>query len=341
MFGLCAPRLRPSRSAHVASQCGRNTEIAVRFDKTPTEPVGAETGRKMEGGSIPTNLLQAAMQLMEGDTTEIADVSAHLRRLRFGTSVVPVRALTVSLLLSGRIKLRRRDRVEVMWYAGELLFSIEESEVAQVIGSVEALCFTFRLDALFLSDLLQSDDIPDFSSSPTVETPFIVLADDEWLMSLTRLLRLAARSGLRKERLSLIVQELHCLALLTLKGRGLADFYASGTPLRKIARALAWLSEHYREPFYVDRLADYVLMAPSTFDRQFHRYVASTPVQYLKDLRLREARRLMLDEGLDAHSAAFAVGYVSAQQFSRAYKCLSGDPPRKSIRKLRSGLKGE
>lgn len=230
MFGLCAPRLRPSRSAHVASQCGRNTEIAVRFDKTPTEPVGAETRRKMDGGSIPTNLLQAAMQLMEGDTTEIADVSAHLRRLRFGTSIVPVRALTVSLLLSGRITLRRRDRVEVTWYVGELLFSIEESEVVHVIGSVEVLCFTFRLDALFLSDLLQSDDIRDFSSSATVETPFIVLADDEWLMSLTGLLRLAARSGLRKERLLLIVQELHCLALLTLEGR------ASPTSMRRARR---------------------------------------------------------------------------------------------------------
>lgn len=82
-------------------------------------------------------------------------------------------------------------------------------------------------------------------------------------------------------------------------------------------------------------------MAPSTFHRQFRRYVASTPVQYLKNLRLREARRLMLDEGLDANSAAFVVGYVSAQQFSREYKRLFGDPPRKSIRKLRSGLKGE
>ncbi|HYM99254.1 MAG TPA: AraC family transcriptional regulator, partial [Aestuariivirgaceae bacterium] len=52
-----------------------------------------------------------------------------------------------------------------------------------------------------------------------------------------------------------------------------------------------------------------------------------SPLQFQKQLRLIEARRLMLSEGVSASSAAFAVGYESVPQFTREYGRLFGLPP--------------
>jgi AraC-like DNA-binding protein len=56
-----------------------------------------------------------------------------------------------------------------------------------------------------------------------------------------------------------------------------------------------------------------------------------SPLQYQKQLRLHEARRLMLADRLDAAEACFRVGYESPSQFSREYRRLFGAPPRQDI----------
>lgn len=61
-----------------------------------------------------------------------------------------------------------------------------------------------------------------------------------------------------------------------------------------------------------------------------------SPLQYQKQLRLQEARRLMMAEGLDAAEAAFRVGYESPSQFSREYRRLFGAPPRQHVDAVKS-----
>ncbi|MGP4969833.1 helix-turn-helix domain-containing protein [Psychrobacter aquimaris] len=73
----------------------------------------------------------------------------------------------------------------------------------------------------------------------------------------------------------------------------------------------------------------------SAFYTHFHLVTAMTPLQFQKNLRLNEARRLMLTEGLDATATAFKVGYESPSQFSREYRRLFGESPLKDIRVLR------
>jgi AraC-like DNA-binding protein len=60
-----------------------------------------------------------------------------------------------------------------------------------------------------------------------------------------------------------------------------------------------------------------------------------SPLQFQKQLRLQEARRLMLNEGFDAASAAYRVGYRDASHFSREYKGLFGVPPMRDVQRLR------
>ena len=81
-------------------------------------------------------------------------------------------------------------------------------------------------------------------------------------------------------------------------------------------------------------------MSTSTFHHHFRSMTAFSPLQYQKQLRLQEARRLMLVERLDAATAAFQVGYESPSQFSREYNRLFGAPPLRDITILRQVTAG-
>lgn len=85
----------------------------------------------------------------------------------------------------------------------------------------------------------------------------------------------------------------------------------------------------------VDELASMVQMSTPTFHHHFRQLTSMSPLQYQKRLPLGEAKRLMLNEHLDASSAAFQVGYESPSQFSREYSRLFGMPPKKDIELLR------
>jgi AraC-like DNA-binding protein len=76
-------------------------------------------------------------------------------------------------------------------------------------------------------------------------------------------------------------------------------------------------------------------MSASGFHHQFKAASAMSPLQFRKQLRLQEARRLMLGEHLDAASAGLRVGYDDASQFSREYKRLFGHPPMRDVERLR------
>jgi AraC-like DNA-binding protein len=101
---------------------------------------------------------------------------------------------------------------------------------------------------------------------------------------------------------------------------------------RGTAKALAWLRANYTKPFHLDELAAMARMGISTFNHHFRAVTSVSPLQYQKQLRLFAARERMLVEGLDATRAALEVGYESVNQFSREYKRLFGEPPRRDVK---------
>ena len=110
---------------------------------------------------------------------------------------------------------------------------------------------------------------------------------------------------------------------------------AAESRLAKVSRAVAWLRRNYARPFSVERLAADAGMSPSSFYSHFKAATTLSPLQYRTRVRLQEARRMMVVEGLDAASAGFAVGYESPSQFSRDYSRLYGAPPLKDALRLR------
>ena len=102
-----------------------------------------------------------------------------------------------------------------------------------------------------------------------------------------------------------------------------------------IGRAIAWIKENFSRPFTVEELAKSSNMSVSGLHHKFKAITTMGPLQYQKQLRLQEARRLMLSGAMDATGAALEVGYESPSQFTREYRRLFGLPPLKDIKAVR------
>ena len=132
-----------------------------------------------------------------------------------------------------------------------------------------------------------------------------------------------------------IMRELHYWLL---SGPHSADLRALANPdnhASRLAAAVEILRSDYRSRVPVERLAQAAAMSLTAFHKHFKHMTSLTPGQYQKRLRLIEARRLMLEEGLPASSAAFEVGYESVSQFTREFRRLFQAPPKRHALRMR------
>lgn len=113
-------------------------------------------------------------------------------------------------------------------------------------------------------------------------------------------------------------------------GENAAVLYAlamKNTNLAKIEKALKQIHARYEAAMNVDSLAALVNMSPSAFHRAFNDVTASSPIQYIKKIRLNKARDLLLERQVRVNEAAAHVGYESPSQFSREFKRYFGNSP--------------
>lgn len=106
--------------------------------------------------------------------------------------------------------------------------------------------------------------------------------------------------------------------------------------LQQVNRAIDWIKRNFREPFSIENAASAAGMSSSALHLHFKAVTSLTPLQYQKQLRLQEARRLILTTSMDAAATAYNVGYESPSQFSREYRRLFGAPPATDGRRLRT-----
>lgn len=134
----------------------------------------------------------------------------------------------------------------------------------------------------------------------------------------------------------LVRREIH-YRLLTGDQAGIVrQIGAPDSRLAQVNRAIAWIRANFDRPFSVDAVAREAGMSASALHQHFKAVTAMSPLQYQKQIRLQEARRLMIGEARDAQAAAFEVGYESPSQFSREYARLFGQPPARDAARLRA-----
>jgi len=103
----------------------------------------------------------------------------------------------------------------------------------------------------------------------------------------------------------------------------------------QIAKVLNRIHQEYEKSIDIQTLAKDANMSVSTFHHNFKAVTSTSPLQYLKSIRLHKARMIMAHDGLNASDAAYQVGYLSASQFSREFKQFFGNSPADEARRMR------
>ena len=156
----------------------------------------------------------------------------------------------------------------------------------------------------------------------------------EMLEAFVRLLRLLGRPAEIPHLAPLIVQEILYRLMTGPHSSHLRQVAMRGSQTQQVIEAVSWIRRNYAKPFRMTDLLDVSRMSAPSLHRHFKALTAMSPLQYQKQIRLQEARRLLVTQGIDASTAAFAVGYESPSQFSREYARHFGVPPRRDAGRL-------
>lgn len=206
-------------------------------------------------------------------------------------------------------------------------------QIADATPEKPFLSVSVLLDRAIISDLLlhSSNLESELNRELNPNSVIVSEASEELLDAVIRLVKLARRPERHGVLLPMLLREIHYLLLCGPQREALAHFCSNYTYNDQIVKAIDWLREHFREPVSIDALAKIACMAPSTFHKHFKDVTSLSAMQFQKRLRLHEAQRLLLAEGLRVESVAANVGYESTSQFSREYKRLFGASPRQDL----------
>ena len=210
------------------------------------------------------------------------------------------------------------------------------SWVAKASEAVPCLVLSLKLDISMVRELLSREEIhvaEAASNSPAIS---IGETTPEFLNACCRLLDLLDSPRDIPFLSGLIQREIIYRILRGPEGARLRAVATLGDQSHRTAKAIAWITANYAKTLHVEELAQIASMGVSTLHHHFRMLTAMSPLQYQKQLRLQSARSLMLNNGLDAASAAFEVGYESPTQFNREYSRFFGQPPMRDVRALLS-----
>ena len=242
------------------------------------------------------------------------------------------------VIVQGSKEVRLGGETYLMQQAQSLVVSVDlpvEARVVDASPDEPYLGVCLGLDPAMVGELLAAGTAVS-SLGPPTRGLSVTPIEPALFDAVTRLVALLESPTDLGPLAPLVLREITHRVLTSSQGERLVQMAMAGAPAHRIAKAIRWLKDHFTETLRIDWLAKHVSMSPSAFHQHFKSVTAMTPLQYQKKLRLQEARRAMVGEGLDAAQAAFRVGYESPSQFSREYRRLFGTPPRQDVAAIRA-----
>ncbi|HRH44318.1 MAG TPA: AraC family transcriptional regulator [Pyrinomonadaceae bacterium] len=212
------------------------------------------------------------------------------------------------------------------------------SHVAEASIEKPYLTFRLNLDASLVASVMMESGLETKKSDASIKAMDVSPIDSNLLDAVVRLARLLETPDEGKIMAPLIIKEIVYRLLKGEQGARLSHLLPTGGDTRRISKAVEQLRNNIAQPLKIENIARDLGMSISGFHHHFKSVTAMSPLQFQKQIRLQEARRLMLGEDLDVASAGFRVGYEDPAYFSRDYKKLFGAPPQRDIAKLRSNL---
>lgn len=256
-------------------------------------------------------------------------------------SVLAVYQSSFCFVVQGRKKALLGDEVFQYDPGKYLIFTVDLPVIFQVKEASEEnpyLGFVIHLDPALVASVMMEADIETKKSKVAIKAIDVNSVDLNLLDAAVRLVRLLETPKDCQVLAPLIKKEIIYRLLTGGQGARLAHLLVSSGETHRIARAVGHLRDHFDEPLRIESIANDLGMSVSGFHHHFKSLTSMSPLQYQKQIRLQEARRLMLGEDLDAASAGFRVGYEDPAYFSRDYKKLFGAPPQRDITRLRGNL---
>jgi AraC-like DNA-binding protein len=242
----------------------------------------------------------------------------------------------VCLVLQGRKRVATGAQTSAFGAGDSLLITADVPTVSQIIqasGAAPYRSLVFDLDPAVIAELTLQMGAATVADGWAVR---VEPTDGEVADAALRLMRLLERPSAVPVLHAQLVREMHYWLLAGRHGPLIRRLGWQDSHARRIARAVAMLRTEFARPLRVERLAATATMSPSSFHQHFRSVTSLSPLQFQKQLRLIEARRLMMSEGMSASSAAFAVGYESVPQFTREYGRMFGLPPAKDTEAARA-----
>lgn len=233
----------------------------------------------------------------------------------------------VALVVQGSKIVTMGDLVLTLNAGDSLLITADAPTVSQIsrasVGS-PYLSLVLDLDPALIADLTV-----EMKGAPALDGVWVTSepTDTEVTDAALRLMRLLERPASVPVLQAQMVREMHYWLLAGRHGPAIRRMGWPDGHVQRVARAVAVLRSDFAQTLPVERLAAVAGMSPSSFHQHFRAVTSLSPLQFQKQLRLIEARRLMLSEGETASNAAFSVGYESVQQFTREYGRMFGLPP--------------
>ncbi len=223
-----------------------------------------------------------------------------------------------------------------------LLVTAELPLVGHVLDASQErpyLSLRLELDPTLVSSVMVEAGHPSPQNHAAVRAINVSSLDAGLLDAVVRLVRLLDAPTEAPFLAPLITREIVYRLLMGEQGDRLRYVAALSGYTPYIVKAIERLHKDFDQPLRIDSIARELGMSVSGFHHHFKAVTAMSPLQFQKRLRLQEARRLLLGEGLDAASAAYRVGYDDDSHFNREYKRLFGLPPMRDVERLREAAR--
>jgi AraC-like DNA-binding protein len=218
-----------------------------------------------------------------------------------------------------------------------LVVSVETpafSRVAQASAELPYLGLVLEFDVSIMRDVLEGMAQAPAPGSASARGIYLTQFDGALAACVLRLVQLLATPAAIEVVAPLIKREICYWLLAGPQGGDVANMVLAHSHTQRVINAINTLRERFAEPVMVDELAAIAKLSPSAFHRQFKALTALSPMQYQKQMRLLEARHLLVEGAANAETAALRVGYESASQFSREYARMFGAPPRRDAARI-------